>query len=129
MPGESLLLYMIKLTLSDPTIMITILAFNEWNDSERGRTERFWTASRDVRLLEWIEKHPTESKIIFSKVSNWRNAHRDKNGHLMTKKSCYKRAAQSIFSEDDPAVRRQLINNGGQLGDLIGRQLLRSISI
>lgn len=102
-------------------VLMIILAFNEW---KTGRRERFWTASRDVQLLKWVEKHPFESRIIFSKVSNWHDAPRDQNGELMTKKSCYKRAAQSIFSDEkDPAVLRQL--GGKQGGKMIESQLLK----
>lgn len=74
----------------------------------------FWTNSRMARLLDWLEKHPLESKIIYRKKTYWartphNSQHDDQEGNSLTKVECYDRATRAVFAVDeDIKVRRRL---------------------
>lgn len=39
--------------------------------SDKKRNGKFWTSTRKARLLEWVEKNPIESRIIYTKRIDW----------------------------------------------------------
>lgn len=82
--------------------------------SNRFGNGKFWTDSRRFRLLEWLEKHPLESRIIYTKKTDWVRRlpaaqRHNYEGRFLTKTECHNRAVEDIFSVDhDTHVRKQL---------------------
>lgn len=103
------------------------------------RERNFWINSpaRNARLLDWLESHPLESHIVYTRTQTMGHGvatdqRYDDDGCLVsTKTECYDRAAKGIFAADeDIRVRKALQDDENRiiLSNRIRRQVERSVS-
>ncbi|KDR77027.1 hypothetical protein GALMADRAFT_425953 [Galerina marginata CBS 339.88] len=80
---------------------------------------------RDVRLLHWFDQHPIERDIVFSMGKS--PTQRMEARPLLTKQECCLDAAREIFSMDeDPAVRRAVLQNPNYFAGRIKYRIFKS---
>ncbi|KDR77054.1 hypothetical protein GALMADRAFT_155716 [Galerina marginata CBS 339.88] len=83
------------------------------SQSEDASSKRIWANNpqRDERLLAWMDGHPVEKNILFSKTGYPRRRKADKS-MPSSKGHCYMLASKAVFSEDEnPEIREAVAKN------------------